>query len=66
MNNKPIIKEDGEGGMVGGSPVNNVGSGAVAALGVGPQGEPGVKKNKKKAVVSFNTFLRKRPVNVGS
>lgn len=55
---KPSIKEDGEGGMVGGSPVNNVGSGAIAGLGVGPQGEPGIKKKKKTA--TFISFIRRK------
>jgi len=40
------------------APVNAVGDGsAVAGLGVGPQGEPGVKKKKK--LVSFKMFKRK-------
>lgn len=39
-------------------PVNNVGGGAVAGLGVGPQGEPGVKKKKK--VASFISFMRRK------
>jgi len=39
------------------APVNAVGDGsAVAGLGVGPQGEPGVKKKKK--LVSFKMFKR--------
>ena len=54
------INEDG--GMVGGSPVNSAGSGAIAGIGIGPQGEPGVNMKKKKAVVPFKTFVRKRPV----
>jgi hypothetical protein len=37
-----IIDED-----LSGVPTNNVGGGAIAGLGVGPQGEPGVKKRKK-------------------
>jgi len=40
-------------------PVNAVGDGsAVAGLGVGAQGEPGVKKRKKKEVVPFKVFKR--------
>ena len=35
---KPIVEE---------VPTNNVGGGAVAGLGVGPDGEPGIKKKKK-------------------
>ena len=57
--NKKTIKEDG--GMVGGSPVNNVGDGNVAGLGIGPQGEPGVNKKNKKKIVPFKTFTRNPP-----
>lgn len=53
---KEIAKEDVS--MIGGSPVNNVGDGNIAGLGVGPQGEPGVNKKKKKSVVPFKTFTR--------
>ncbi len=49
------IKEDG--GMVGGSPVNSVGGGEIAGLGVGPQGEPGIKKKRKTA--SFISFIKR-------
>jgi hypothetical protein len=49
-------------GMVGGSPVNNAGSGEIAGIGIGPQGQPGVNMKKKKTVVPFKTFVRKRPV----
>ena len=56
------MHEDGGMGMVGGSPVNSAGSGAIAGIGIGPQGEPGVNMKKKKAVVPFKTFVRKRPV----
>jgi hypothetical protein len=55
---KQLNKEETS-GMVGGSPVNNVGDGNIAGLGVGPQGEPGVHKKKKKDVVPFKTFRRK-------
>lgn len=34
-------------------PINNVGSGNVAGLGIGPQGEPGIKKKP--------TILRRKP-----
>lgn len=61
---KPMQKEDGEGGLVGGSPVvNNVSGGEIAGLGVGKQGEPGIKK--KKGVPSFTSFI-KRKSNVAS
>jgi hypothetical protein len=41
--------------LVGGSPTNNVGDGEIAGLGIGPQGEPGVKKRKKLA--SFISYI---------
>jgi len=45
------IKED--------APTNSVGDGtAVAGLGVGSQGEPGIKKKKK--VASFISFMRRK------
>jgi hypothetical protein len=47
--------------MIGGAPTNNVGDGNIAGLGVGPQGEPGVYKKKKKQVVPFKTFTRRMP-----
>ena len=46
-------------GMVGGSPVNNVGDGEIAGMGVGKQGEPGVSLRNKKKVVPFAVFIRK-------
>jgi hypothetical protein len=47
------------GGMIGGSPItNNVSDGNIAGLGVGPQGEPGVNKKRKKSVIPFKTFTR--------
>ena len=48
-------------GLVGGAPTNNAGAGEIAGLGVGPQGEPGVYKKKKKQVVPFKMFTRKKP-----
>jgi hypothetical protein len=50
LNNPPAVKEE--------VAVNAAGAGNVAGLGVGPQGEPGVKK-KKKNVMSFNRFMKK-------
>lgn len=41
------------------APANAVGTGAVAGIGVGPQGEPGVKK--KKNVASFISFIKRKP-----
>ena len=55
------LQEDG--GMVGGAPTNNVGGGQVASLGVGPQGEPGVKKVKRKVMPLMAFVRRKLPVN---
>ena len=58
----------------GGAPANAAGSGNIAGLGVGPQGEPGVlpkarKNHKKRARESFilftNMLRRKKPVTVG-
>jgi len=43
------------------SPTNAAGTGAVAGLGVGPQGEPGVNMKKKKKVIPFAIFTRKMP-----
>ena len=44
-------------------PVNSVGGGNIAGLGVGPQGEPGVtpkqqKKYKKKNILKFKDYLK--------
>jgi hypothetical protein len=52
---KPMQKED--------APVNAVGGGQIAGVGVGPKGEPGV--NKKKKTASFISFI-KRKSNVAS
>ena len=44
------------------APVNAASSGAVAGIGVGPQGEPGKKKKK---LLPFMGFIRRKPpVNV--
>ena len=40
------------------APVNAVGGGQIAGVGVGPQGEPGIKKKKK--VASFISFMRRK------
>lgn len=39
-------------------PTNNVGSGKIAGAGVGPQGEPGVPRKKKK-VDPFRVFIKR-------
>jgi len=41
------------------APVNAVAGGAVAGLGVGDQGEPGVNLKKKRKVIPFKMFVRK-------
>jgi len=41
------------------APTNAVGSGDIAGLGVGPQGEPGVNLRNKKKVMPFAIFTRK-------
>jgi hypothetical protein len=47
----------------GGAPVNNVGGGNIAGVGVGPQGEPGVDLKKKRTPFLFKTIeKRKKPV----
>ena len=50
---KHVNKED--------APTNAAGTGAIAGLGVGPQGEPGVNMKKKKKVIPFAMFTRKMP-----
>ena len=42
-NFKDKMKED--------APVNSAGGGNIAGIGVGPDGEPGIKKKKKKDIV---------------
>lgn len=44
------------------APTNNVGSGAVAGAGVGPQGEPGAyqKKRRKRALTLSRTLFARR------
>ena len=43
---------------MGAVPTNNVGSGNIAGVGVGPQGEPGV--NKKKKLNSLIGFIKRK------
>ena len=54
MENIKQIKEDGAVVV----PANSVGTGAVAGIGVGPQGEPGIKKRKN--VMNFTSFIRRK------
>lgn len=41
-------------------PVNVVGGGNIAGLGVGPQGEPGI--NKKKKFLPFKQFFKRKEI----
>lgn len=52
------LKEDV--GMMGGAPTNNVGSGNIAGLGIGAQGEPGVDLKRKKKVMPFKSFVKRK------
>ena len=49
------VKED----LQSPTPLNNVGSGSIEGIGVGPKGEPGVHPKKKKLRVLFPTLKRK-------
>lgn len=40
------------------APVNAVGGGQIAGVGVGPKGEPGI--NKKKGILPFISFIRRK------
>jgi len=40
------------------APVNSVGGGQIAGIGVGPKGEPGMKKKK---MMPFMAFVRRKP-----
>ncbi len=42
---KPMPKED--------APTMSAGSGAIAGIGVGPQGEPGVNRKKRASFIAF-------------
>jgi hypothetical protein len=53
---KQFLEEDGEGAT---APANNVGCGAIAGVGIGPQGEPGVNMKKKKTPIITPTLTRK-------
>jgi hypothetical protein len=50
-----LVEEDGV-------PVNNVGGGQIAGVGIGPQGEPGVYLKKKKRRILTGLLKRKDPV----
>ena len=42
------------------APVNAVSSGAVAGIGIGVQGEPGINLKKKKNIASFISFIKRK------
>jgi len=56
-NTDKVCKPLQEDGMAGGAPTNAVGGGQVAGLGVGAQGEPGIKKKK---IASFISYMNRR------
>ena len=51
------IKEDTSSAV----PANAAGSGGIDGIGVGPKGEPGITKGKKKLRVLFPIIKRKTP-----
>jgi hypothetical protein len=51
----PKVKED----IQSPTPLNNVGSGSIEGIGVGPKGEPGVYPKKKNLRVLFPMIKRK-------
>jgi hypothetical protein len=51
-----VCKPLQEDGMMG-APTNAVSTGQVAGIGVGPQGEPGVKKKK---IATFISYMSRR------
>lgn len=51
VNTKPELEEE---------PANNVGSGNIAGLGVGPQGEPGMSRSAQKKWTSSNKSKKKK------
>lgn len=52
-----MMIEDGEGG---GAPVNSAGGGAIAGIGVGKDGEPGISKKRQKKIQRDQTSVIKR------
>ena len=58
---KTKILEDGEGG----APANNVGSGNIAGVGVGPAGEPGVKPKDGIVGQGFGKRRKKKTIVMG-
>jgi len=46
-------------------PTNNASGGVIAGIGVGPQGEPGINKKKKRNLIPLMAFMR-RKTNVAS
>lgn len=56
-NTDKVCKPLQEDGVTGGAPTNAVSTGQVAGIGVGPQGEPGVKKKK---IATFISYMSRR------
>ena len=56
---KDFLEEDGAAAGVGGGsmPPNNVGTGNIAGVGVGPQGEPPGKKS-----LAFKSLIKRKKV----
>lgn len=48
-----------------GAPANNAGGGSIAGIGVGPQGEPGLKvdSNKRKLIPRIKKILKRDRTN---
>jgi len=61
MEKQKAVQKEEHVSLVGGAPVNNAGDGNIAGLGIGKDGEPGVYKKKKKEVVPFKMFTRRKP-----
>jgi hypothetical protein len=56
----PIRSVNEDGGVVSAVPGNNVGGGAIEGVGVGPKGEPGIKKKLRNIIP---VLVRNAPTN---
>jgi hypothetical protein len=56
--NSVPMKEDG---VIPGAPTMSAGTGEIAGLGVGKDGEPGFNRKKKKSVTLFKSFFNRNP-----
>lgn len=59
---KKLVRKIAEEGEGGGTPTNNAGSGNIAGIGVGPQGEPGISPRVQ---ASHRNRIRRRSPPVG-